>query len=114
VPIAALFVFGVVWAARRQALDLDGRVHDHRLPDGAEDVPNRFGHRGHVLAGQRYRPTAAWCWPPPPPAYFLLLRFYRHGRGRRLVVPTMYKEFWADGEHGLCSVIKTLITNPLF
>ena len=28
--------------------------------------------------------------------------------------PTMYKEFWADGEHGFRSVIKTLITNPLF
>jgi uncharacterized membrane protein len=28
--------------------------------------------------------------------------------------PTMYRELWADGERGFRSVIKTLITNPLF
>jgi uncharacterized membrane protein len=47
-------------------------------------------------------------------SYFLILRFYVMDEAGDWWFPTMYKELWADGERGFRSVIKTLITNPLF
>ena len=47
-------------------------------------------------------------------SYFLFLRFYVMDEAGDWWFPTMYKELWADGERGFRSVIKTLLTNPLF
>jgi uncharacterized membrane protein len=44
----------------------------------------------------------------------LLLRFYVMEEAGDWWFPTMYKELWADNERGFRSVLKTLLTNPLF
>jgi len=46
--------------------------------------------------------------------YFVYLRFHVMDDAGEWWYPNMYKDLWADGEKGYKSVIKTLITNPLF
>jgi uncharacterized membrane protein len=46
--------------------------------------------------------------------YFVYLRFHVMDEAGEWWYPNMYKDLWADGEKGYKSVIKTLITNPLF
>jgi uncharacterized membrane protein len=113
VPIAALFVFGVVWAADAQrwiwmtvltAIALLMR----------EDIPIGLSVIGVFLLASGYRPVAGLVLAAVSTSYFLFLRFYVMEEAGDWWFPTMYKELWADGERGFRSVIKTLITNPLF
>ncbi|HYQ15513.1 MAG TPA: DUF2079 domain-containing protein [Polyangiaceae bacterium] len=113
VPIAALFVFGVVWAADAKrwvwmavftAIALLMR----------EDIPIGLSIIGFFLLASGYRPTAGLVLAAVSASYFLLLRFYVMEEAGDWWFPTMYKELWADGERGFRSVIKTLLTNPLF
>jgi len=113
VPIAALFVFGVVWAADAKRW-IWMAVFTTIACLMREDVPIGLAIVGMFLLASGYRPTAGLVLATTSTSYFLLLRFYVMEEAGDWWFPTMYKEFWADGEHGFRSVIKTLITNPLF
>ncbi|HKY36732.1 MAG TPA: DUF2079 domain-containing protein [Polyangiaceae bacterium] len=113
IPIAALFVFFVVWAA-----DSKRWVWMAVLTAIAllmrEDVPVGLSIVGLFLLASGYRPTAGLVLTTVSTSYFLLMRFYVMEEAGDWWFPTMYKELWSDGERGFRSVIKTLITNPLF
>jgi uncharacterized membrane protein len=113
VPIAALFVFLVVWAAdaRRWRWMAVFTVVAVLM---REDVPVGLSVIGFFLLASGYRTTAGLALAAFSTSYFLLLRFYVMDEAGDWWFPTMYKELWADGERGFRSVIKTLLTNPLF
>jgi uncharacterized membrane protein len=113
VPIAAFFVFSVVWAADAKRWVLMG-VFAAVACLMREDVPVGLSVIGFFLLASGYRPTAGLLLAAFSTSYFLLLRFYVMEEAGDWWFPTMYKEFWADGERGFRSVIKTLLTNPLF
>jgi uncharacterized membrane protein len=113
VPIAALFVFGVVWAADAKRWIWMGVFTAIALLM-REDVPIGLSIIGFFLLASGYRPTAGLILAAVSTCYFLLLRFYVMEEAGDWWFPTMYKELWADGERGFRSVIKTLLTNPLF
>jgi uncharacterized membrane protein len=46
--------------------------------------------------------------------YFVYLRFHVMEKAGEWWFPNMYKDLWAPGEKGFKSVLKTLLTNPLF
>jgi uncharacterized membrane protein len=113
VPIAALFVFGVVWAADAKRWVWMGVLTAIALLM-REDIPIGLSVIGLFLLASGYRPTAGLVLAAVSTSYFLFLRFYVMEEAGDWWFPTMYKELWADGERGFRSVIKTLITNPLF
>lgn len=113
VPIAAFFVFSVVWAADAKRWVLMG-IFAVMACLMREDVPVGLSVIGVFLLASGYRPTAGLVLAAFSTSYFLLLRFYVMEEAGDWWFPTMYKEFWADGERGFRSVIKTLLTNPLF
>lgn len=113
VPIAALFVFGVVWAADAKRWVWMGVFTAIALLM-REDIPIGLSIIGFFLLASGYRPTAGLVLAAVSTSYFLLLRFYVMEEAGDWWFPTMYKELWADGERGFRSVIKTLLTNPLF
>jgi uncharacterized membrane protein len=79
-----------------------------------EDIPIGLSIIGVFLLASGYRPTAGLVLAAVSTSYFLVLRFYVMEEAGDWWFPTMYKELWADGERGFRSVIKTLLTNPLF
>jgi uncharacterized membrane protein len=113
VPVAALFIFLVIWA-------VDARRH--RWLAGAlvvallmrEDVSVGLAVLGAFLLLTGYRPGPGLIIATVSAAYFLLLRFYVMDAAGSWWFPNMYKELWADGEKGFRSVIKTMLTNPVF
>ncbi len=113
VPIAALFVFLVVWAADAKRWVWMG-VFAVVAVLMREDVPVGLSMIGLFLLASGYRPAAGLVLAAFSTTYFLLLRFYVMDEAGDWWFPTMYKELWADGERGFRSVIKTLLTNPLF
>ena len=113
VPIAAFFVFGVVWAADAKRWIWMGVFTAIALLM-REDVPIGLSIVGFFLLASGYRTTAGLVLAAVSLSYFLLLRFYVMDEAGDWWFPTMYKELWADGERGFRSVIKTLLTNPLF
>lgn len=113
VPIAALFVFGVVWAADAKRWIWMGVFTAIALLM-REDIPIGLSIIGFFLLASGYRPAAGLVLAAVSTSYFLLLRFYVMEEAGDWWFPTMYKELWADGERGFRSVIKTLLTNPLF
>jgi uncharacterized membrane protein len=113
VPIAALFVFGVVWAADAKRWVWMGVLTAIALLM-REDIPIGLSIIGLFLVASGYRPTAGLVLASVSTSYFLLVRFYVMDEAGDWWFPTMYKELWADGEKGFRSVIKTLLTNPLF
>jgi uncharacterized membrane protein len=113
VPIAALFVFGVVWAADAKRWVWMAAFTAIALLM-REDIPIGLSIIGVFLLASGYRPTAGLVLAAVSTSYFLVLRFYVMEEAGDWWFPTMYKEFWADGERGFRSVLKTLLTNPLF
>jgi uncharacterized membrane protein len=113
VPIAALFVFGVVWAADAKRWVWMAVFTTIALLM-REDIPIGLSIIGFFLLASGYRPTAGLVLAAVSTSYFLLLRFYVMEEAGDWWFPTMYKELWSDGERGFRSVIKTLLTNPLF
>jgi uncharacterized membrane protein len=113
VPIAALFVFGVVWAADAKRWVWMGVLTAIALLM-REDIPIGLSIIGLFLLASGYRPTAGLVLAAISTSYFLIVRFYVMDEAGDWWFPTMYKELWADGERGFRSVIKTLLTNPLF
>jgi uncharacterized membrane protein len=113
VPIAACFVFATVWAADARRWILFGVFAGVSLLM-REDIPVGMAVIGAFLLVSGHRPMPGLILATVSTAYFLLLRFYVMEEAGSWWFPTMYKELWADGEKGFKSVVKTLITNPLF
>jgi uncharacterized membrane protein len=113
VPVAAFFIFVVIWAAD---------TYRYRWLTGAliaallmrEDVSVGLAVLGVFLLLSGYRPKIGLIIALVSTAYFLLLRFYVMDAAGSWWFPNMYKELWADGEKGFRSVIKTMLTNPMF
>jgi uncharacterized membrane protein len=113
VPVAAFFIFVVIWAAD---------THRYRWLGVAlvaallmrEDVSVGLAVLGVFFLLSGYRPKLGLVIALVSTAYFLLLRFYVMDAAGSWWFPNMYKELWADGEKGFRSVIKTIVTNPMF
>ena len=113
VPIATFFLFSLVWAAETRRWVLCG------LATGAalllrEDIPIGVAVIGGFLLLTGYRSFPGFVIAAVALSYFVYLRFHVMDDAGEWWYPNMYKDLWADGEKGYKSVIKTLITNPLF
>ncbi|HEY4156899.1 MAG TPA: DUF2079 domain-containing protein [Polyangiaceae bacterium] len=113
VPIAAFFILLLVWAAEYERWWVCG------LSAAAavllrEDVPIGVAIIGAYFLLTGYRPRAGLALLVGSLAYFVYLRFYLMDEAGEWWYPNMYKTLWAEGEKGYRSVIKTLLTNPLF
>ena len=113
VPIATFFLFSLVWAAETRRWLICG------LATGAalllrEDIPIGVAVIGGFLLLSGYRSFAGFVIATCALTYFVYLRFHVMDDAGEWWYPNMYKDLWADGEKGYKSVIKTLITNPLF
>ncbi len=113
VPVAAFFIFLVIWAAdtRRHRLLAFGLIAALLM---REDVSVGLAVLGAFYLLTGYRPGIGLVMALVSTAYFLLLRFYVMEAAGSWWFPNMYKELWADGEKGFRSVIKTMLTNPMF
>jgi len=113
VPVATFFLFLLVWAAETRRWVVCG------LATGAalllrEDVPIGVAVIGGFLLLSGHRSFAGLIIAGVALVYFVYLRFHVMDEAGEWWYPNMYRDLWADGEKGYKSVIKTLITNPLF
>jgi uncharacterized membrane protein len=113
VPIAAFFLFATVWAAeeRRWVPFVIAFVMGILM---REDIPLGMALVGGFLLLSGYRPKMGLVLAGVSLTYFVVLRFYVMDQAGDWWYPNMYKELWADKEKGFRSVIKTLISNPLY
>ncbi len=79
-----------------------------------EDIPIGVAVIGGFLLLSGYRSFPGFVIATVALSYFVYLRFHVMDDAGEWWYPNMYKDLWADGEKGYKSVIKTLITNPLF
>jgi uncharacterized membrane protein len=113
VPIATFFLFSLVWAAETRRWWICGLCTAAALLL-REDVPIGVAVIGGFLLLSGYRSFAGLMIAASALTYFVYLRFHVMDDAGEWWYPNMYKDLWADGEKGYKSVIKTLITNPLF
>jgi uncharacterized membrane protein len=113
VPIAACFVFATVWAADARRFGWMALFAVVSL-SMREDIPVGMAVVGAFLLVSGHRPMPGLILATVSTVYFLILRFYVMEEAGSWWFPNMYKELWADGEKGFKSVVKTLLTNPLF
>ncbi|HET7546039.1 MAG TPA: DUF2079 domain-containing protein [Polyangiaceae bacterium] len=113
VPIATFFLFSLVWAAETRRWLLCGLATAAALLL-REDIPIGVAVIGGFLLLSGHRPFQGFVIACSALTYFVYLRFHVMDDAGEWWYPNMYKELWADGEKGYKSVIKTLITNPLF
>ncbi len=112
-PVAAFFVFLSVWAADAKRY----RVLAFAVAAALlmrEDVAIGIAVFGVFLLLTGYRPLPGLVIACVATSYFCFLRFYVMEQAGSWWFPNMYKDLWADGERGFRSVIKTLVTNPMF
>lgn len=113
VPIATFFIFTLVWAAETRRWVICGVATAAALLL-REDVPIGVAVVGGFMLLSGYRSFAGLVIAAAAMTYFVYLRFRVMDDAGEWWYPNMYKDLWADGEKGYGSVIKTLITNPLF
>ncbi|HWZ90905.1 MAG TPA: DUF2079 domain-containing protein, partial [Polyangiaceae bacterium] len=113
VPIAAFFLFLLVWAAETRRLVICGLATAAALLL-REDIPIGVAVIGGFLLLTGHRSKPGLIIAAVALTYFVYLRFHVMDEAGEWWYPNMYKDLWADGEKGYGSVIKTLITNPLF
>ena len=113
VPIAGFFVLTTVWAAetRRWVVFWIAFATGILM---REDAPIGMAVVGLFLVLTGYRPVQGLIMALISVTYFCVLRFYVMEEAGQWWFPNMYKELWADGEKGFKSVVKTLLSNPLF
>jgi uncharacterized membrane protein len=113
VPLTSFFVFTVAWAAdaRRYRILAVALVIALSM---REDIAVGLAVLGGFLLITGHRPLPGLAIVSVSTAYFLILRFYVMEQAGSWWFPNMYKDIWADGEKGFRSVIKTLVTNPIF
>ena len=113
VPIATFFLFSLVWAAETRKWVICGLCTAAALLL-REDIPIGVAVIGGFLLLTGYRSKPGLILTVAALSYFVYLRFHVMDEAGEWWYPNMYKDLWADGEKGYKSVIKTLITNPLF
>ena len=113
VPIATFFLFSLVWAAETRRWLICGLCTAAALLL-REDIPIGVAVIGGFLLLSGYRSFPGFVIATCALSYFVYLRFHVMDDAGEWWYPNMYKDLWADGEKGYKSVIKTLITNPLF
>jgi uncharacterized membrane protein len=113
VPIAAFFLFLLVWAAETRRWIVCGLATATALLL-REDIPIGVAVIGGFLLLTGYRSKPGLIITVVALTYFVYLRFHVMDEAGEWWYPNMYKDLWADGEKGYKSVIKTLVTNPLF
>jgi uncharacterized membrane protein len=113
VPIAGFFVLTTIWAAETRRWAIFGIIAVVGMTM-REDIPIGMALVGAFLlvSGHRAIPGLLLC--AFATLYFVVLRFYVMEEAGDWWFPNMYKELWSEGERGFRSVIKTLLTNPLF
>jgi uncharacterized membrane protein len=113
VPIATFFIFLLVWAAETRRWLVCGLATAAALLL-REDIPIGIAVIGGFMLLSGYRSRQGLIIAACALAYFVYLRFHVMDDAGEWWYPNMYKDLWADGAKGYKSVIKTLITNPLF
>ena len=113
VPIATFFIFLLVWAAETNRWLVCGLATAAALLL-REDIPIGIAVIGGFMLLSGYRSRQGLIIATCALAYFVYLRFHVMDDAGEWWYPNMYKDLWADGAKGYKSVIKTLITNPLF
>ncbi|MFZ5897280.1 MAG: DUF2079 domain-containing protein [Myxococcota bacterium] len=113
VPIAGFFVLGTIWAAEERRWVVFSIIFLTGLTL-REDISIGMAVVGAGLLLSGHRPAAGLVMALISSIYFVVLRFYVMDSAGEWWFPNMYKELWADGERGFKSVIKTMLTNPLF
>ncbi len=113
VPIATFFLFLLVWAAETRRWLVCGLATAAALLL-REDIPIGVAVIGGFLLLSGYRSRQGLVIACSALAYFVYLRFHVMDDAGEWWYPNMYKDLWADGAKGYKSVIRTLITNPLF
>ena len=113
VPVATFFLFSLVWAAETRRWLICGLATAAALLL-REDIPIGVAVIGGFLLLSGYRSFPGFVIATVALSYFVYLRFHVMDDAGEWWYPNMYKDLWADGEKGYKSVIKTLITNPLF
>ncbi len=113
VPIASFFVVATVWAVDAKlwvwaaVLFLAGMLM-------REDMPIGFAMIGLVLLLSGHRPKFGFAMAVIAGVWFVILRFSIMNHAGNWWFPGMYKGLWAPGGHGFKSVIKTVLSNPVF
>jgi uncharacterized membrane protein len=113
VPIASCFVLATIWAAEARRWVLFGIAFAFAALM-REEVSIGLAVVGAFLLVSGHRPRAGLIMAVVATAWFIFLRFYVMEKAGDWWFPKMYKGLWAPGETGFKSVIKTLITNPIF
>jgi uncharacterized membrane protein len=113
VPIAGFFILTAIWAAetRRWAIFTIVVLSGITM---REDIPIGMAVVGTFLLLSGHRPLPGLLMAIVSTLYFVVLRFHVMESAGDWWFPNMYKELWSDGEKGFRSVIKTLLSNPLF
>ncbi len=113
VPIAAAFLLTTIWAADAQRWVVCWLSFTLTLLL-REDMPVGLAVVGGFFLLSGHRPRAGLVMAAVATAWFVFIRFYVMDKAGQWWFPSMYKDLWAPGEQGFKSVIKTLITNPVF
>jgi uncharacterized membrane protein len=113
VPIEGFFILTTIWAAETRRYWVFGLVFAMGVTM-REDMPIGMATVGMVLLLSGHRPLPGLLMTIVSMVYFVVLRFYVMDSAGDWWFPNMYKELWAEGERGFRSVIKTLLSNPLF
>ena len=113
VPMAAFFILATAWAAetRRWVLFTLSFLSALLM---REDLPIGLAVMGGFMLLAGHRPVAGLIMALVSSLWFVVLRFVVMDAVADWWFPSMYKELWAPGEKGFISVLKTLVTNPLF
>ncbi|MBN1611414.1 MAG: DUF2079 domain-containing protein [Polyangiaceae bacterium] len=113
VPMAAFFVLATAWAAEARRWVLFSVCFLSALLM-REDLPIGLAVMGGFMLLAGHRPVAGLVMAAVSSVWFVVLRFVVMDAVADWWFPSMYKELWAPGEKGFVSVLKTLVTNPLF
>jgi uncharacterized membrane protein len=113
VPMAAFFILATAWAAEARRWVLFAFCFLSALLM-REDLPIGLAVMGGFMLLAGHRPVAGLVMAVVSSVWFVVLRFLVMDAVADWWFPSMYKELWAPGEKGFVSVLKTLVTNPLF
>ncbi len=113
VSIASFFVLLAAWAADAKRWVILGVACLIGILL-REDMPIGFAVLGLFLLATGHRPLPGLVIASVSTLWFAFLRAYVMDDAGDWWFPKMYKDLWADGEPGAESVLRTLVSNPLF
>lgn len=113
VPIASFFVLLAAWAADAKRWVILGFACLIGILL-QEDMAFGFAVLGAFLLLSGHRPLPGLVIAAVSALWFAFLRAYVIDETGDGWFPKMYKDLWSDGEPGVHSVIRTLVSNPFF